>query len=166
MASQMSKKDMMRELDEKAKKYVEKSGTCAQSSFLALRDQFKLDDGAILKALTPFPGLAYRGGVCGTVVGCIMALGLAFGRESMDDWDGNIQAIPSVRAFYRRFKRAIGSIICLDVVESEFGKRFEAVEPAETKRWLKANAIEKCSATIGTGVRIAAEILLERTKKV
>jgi C_GCAxxG_C_C family probable redox protein len=163
MASQPSGEDIMSKLDEKVNKYLEISGNCAQSSFLALQEQFGLEDGAILKALTPFPGLAFRGEVCGTVIGCVMALGLVFGREKLDDWGGYIHSIPPVRAFFRRFKREVGSIMCHDVVESEFGERFDLVEPAETKRLLEAGAIEKCSAVIRKGVRIAAEIMLEKT---
>jgi C_GCAxxG_C_C family probable redox protein len=161
MTNKTSREVILGELERKASEYLEISGNCAQSSFLALQEQFGLDGNPILKALTPFPGLAFRGEVCGTVVGCTMALGLVFGRERLDDWDGYIHSIPPVRAFFRHFKREVGSVVCGDVVESEFGERFDVVEPAETKRWLEAGAIEKCAAVVGKGVRIAAEIILE-----
>lgn len=164
MTNKKSREDILGELDKKASEYLEISGNCAQSSFLALQEHFGLDGGPILKALTPFPGLAFRGEVCGTVVGCTMALGLVFGRERLDDWGGYIHSIPPVRAFFRHFKREVGSIACGDVVESEFGERFDLVEPAETKRWLKAGALEKCAEVLGKGVRIAAEIILESTQ--
>ncbi|MGD9031645.1 MAG: C-GCAxxG-C-C family protein [Desulfobacteraceae bacterium] len=161
MTNKTSTEDIFRELEQKANEYLEISGNCAQSSFLALQEQFGLDGGPILKALTPFPGLAFRGEVCGTVVGCTMALGLVFGRERLDDWGGYIHSIPPVRAFFRHFKKEVGSIVCGDIVKSEFGERFDLVEPTETKRWLKAGALEKCAAVLGKGVRIAAEIILE-----
>ena len=164
MSFQSPKEDILGELEQKASEYFEISGNCAQSSFLALQDQFGLDGGPILKALTPFPGLAFRGEICGTVVGCTMALGLVFGREKLDDWGGYVHSIPPVRAFFRHFKREVGSIVCGDVVESEFGERFDVIEPAETKRWLKACALEKCAVVLRKGVRIAAEIILERTQ--
>ena len=164
MSFQPTREDILRELEQKAGEYLEISGNCAQSSFLVLQEQFGLDGGPILKALSPFPGLAFRGEVCGTVVGCAMALGLVSGRERLDDWSGYIHSIPPVKAFFRRFKREVGSIICGDVVESEFGERFDVVEPAETERWLKAGALEKCAAVLGKGVRIAAEIILESTQ--
>jgi C_GCAxxG_C_C family probable redox protein len=162
MPPQLSKEEILEELDRKVRGYLQVSGNCAQSSFLALQEQFGLDDGSIFKALTPFPGLAFRGEICGTVVGCTMALGLVFGREKLDDWGGYIHSIPPVRAFYRRFKREIGSVVCYDQVEAQFGERFDAIEPAETKRWLQAGAMEKCSAVAAKGVRIAAEIILEK----
>jgi C_GCAxxG_C_C family probable redox protein len=164
MESRLSKEDIMGKLDQKVRAYFEVSGNCAQSSFLALQEQFGLSDGVILKALTPFPGLAFRGGVCGTYIGCMMTLGLAFGREKIDDWGGYIHSIPPVRAFSRRFEKEAGSIICCDVVEDQFGERFDSIEPSEIKRLISAGGMEKCSSVIRKGVRIAAEIMLERIK--
>ena len=157
-----SREEILGNLERKVSEYLKVSGNCAQSSFLALKEEFGLEDGAIFKALTPFPGLAFRNGVCGTLVGCTMALGIVFGRETLDDWDGYIRSIPPVRAFFRRFQKEVGSIMCEEVVESEFGERFDAIEPAETRRWLKAGAMERCSEVAGKGVRIAAEIILEK----
>ena len=96
------------------------------------------------------------------VIGCTMALGIVFGRANIDDWGGYIHAIPPSRAFFRRFKKKVGSIMCNEVVESEFGEKFESIEPAETKRWLEAGAIERCTDVARKGVRIAAQIILEK----
>jgi hypothetical protein len=38
--------------------------------------------------LNPFPGIALRGETCGAVIGCLMALGLEFGREDLSDRRG------------------------------------------------------------------------------
>ena len=163
MVSQETKEKILSRLAQKVEKNLDISGNCAQSSFLALQEQFALDGGEILKALTPFPGLAFRGHVCGSVIGCVMALGLIYGRERLGDRRGYIHAIPPVLAFYRRFEKEVGSIMCYDIVESEFGEKFDGVEPVETKRWLEAGAIEKCTATAAKAVRIAAEIILDRS---
>jgi len=162
MGSTPSREEILGHLDQKVSEYLKISGNCAQSSFLALKEQFGFEDGAIFKALTPFPGLAFRSGVCGTLVGCTMALGMVFGRDTLDDWGGYIRSIPPVRAFFRRFQKEVGSIMCDEVVESNFGERFDAIEPAETSRWLNAGAMERCTAVAGKGVCIAAEIILEK----
>ena len=164
MPSEQVREEILKGIEQKAMKYLEISGNCAQASFLALQEEFRLEGGSVLKVLTPFPGLAHRGGICGTVVGCITALGLVFGREDVEDWDGYVRAIPQVRAFYRRFQKAEGSFMCLEVVESLFGERFEGTEPAETNRFLIAGAVEKCGEPVRKGVRIAAEIILDRRK--
>ena len=162
MAASKSEEMILSKLEQKVNAYLEVFGNCAQSSFLALKEEFDLEDGGVLKALTPFPGLAYRDGVCGTLIGCTMALGLVFGREDLDDWGGYIRSIPPVREFFRRFKKDVGSIMCNDLVESEFGDKFESIEPAETRRWLEAGAMERCTEVAGKGVRIAAEIIMDK----
>ena len=64
------------------------SGNCAQTSFAVLQQEFDLEGGTILKALTPFPGIALRGETCGAVVGCLMAIDLVYGGEKIEDWKG------------------------------------------------------------------------------
>ena len=162
METHPSKESVLRSLDQKVKNYFEISGNCAQASFLALQEHFGFDGGQIFKALTPFPGLVFRGQICGTVVACVLALGLKFGRETPEDRAGYVRSIPPVKAFYQRFERELGSIMCPDVLGDLFGDDFESVEPSETKRWLEAGSIEKCSDVLTTGVRIAAEILMEK----
>lgn len=65
----MSKDEEQELVAERAKEILDLSGNCAQSAFAALQEQFNLDGENILKALTPFPGLALRGEACGAVVG-------------------------------------------------------------------------------------------------
>ncbi len=165
MESNASKEDVLKQLDQKVEEYFRASGNCAQSTFLALQEQFGLDGGQIFKALTPFPGLAFRGYFCGTAVACVLVIGLKFGREKLDDWSGYIHSIPPVKAFYQRFEREVGSILCSEVLEDVFGDDFESTEPAETKRWLEAGGIEKCTITATKAARIAAEIIMDKKHK-
>ena len=162
MESKPSKEDILNNLNQKVDEYFGASGNCAQSTFLALQEQFGLDGGQIFKALTPFPGLAFRGQVCGVVVACVLVLGLKYGRETIDDWPGYIRSVPPVKAFYQRFEKKVGSILCPEVLGSVVGENFESTEPAETKRWLDAGSIEKCLDVLTTGVRITADILIDK----
>ena len=152
----------LQQLEQKVKRYLKISGNCAQTSFLALQEQFGLDDGSILKALTVFPGIALRGETCGTVVGCLMALSLVYGRERLDDWEGYMRSLRPGRKFCRSFEKEFGSTMCGDIVESIFGKRYNLADPAEAEEWQKADAVGKCSAVVAAAVRIAAEIIIER----
>ena len=165
MESSLSKEDVFSSLDQKVSEYFKLSGNCAQATFMALSEQFGLDGGQIFKALTPFPGLVFRGYFCGTAVACVLVIGLKFGREKPDDWTGYIRSIPPVKAFYQRFEREVGSILCSEVLEGVFGDDFESVEPAETKRWLEAGGIEKCTVTATKAARIAAEIIMDNKHK-
>jgi C_GCAxxG_C_C family probable redox protein len=161
MIDQAPEEETYRQLEQKVKEYLEISGNCAQTSFLALQEQFGLDDGSILKALTVFPGIALRGETCGAVVGCLMALSLVYGRERLDDWDGYIRSLRPGRKFCRKFEKELGSTMCGDILESIFGKRYNLADPAEAEEWQKANAEGKCSTVVAAAVRIAAEIIIE-----
>ena len=102
MLASFSREEVMISLDKKVKKVISISGNCAQAAFLALQEQFKLEDGAILKALTPFPGgIALKGETCGVVIGCVLALGLVFGKEKMDDITGIFEALPKEKSLFR-----------------------------------------------------------------
>jgi hypothetical protein len=56
----------------------------------------------------------------------------------------------------------VGSTRCGDILETQFGKRFNLTDPAQGAEYRAAGAIEKCGAVVHKGVRIAAEILLAR----
>jgi C_GCAxxG_C_C family probable redox protein len=158
-----SRDEIFESLDQKAQEYLGLCGNCAQTSFLSLQEQFDLDDnGAILKALTPFPGIALRGETCGAVTGSLMALGLIYGRdkEKLNDFRSYQRSLPPARRFCRRFEEEMGSTMCDDIIEAEFGKRYDLADPVQAMEWMSDGAIEKCGAVIRKGVRIAAEIIL------
>lgn len=161
MAAQLSR-EMLDELDEKAAKYLAISMNCAQTSFVTLKEQFNLDDGAILKALTPFPGVGLRGETCGAVIGSMMALGLIYGRENLDDQQGFLTSLPPARKFCYRFEKELGSTMCGDILEAKFGKRYDLADPAQVAEWQSAGALDKCTAVVRSAVRIAAQIIMEK----
>jgi C_GCAxxG_C_C family probable redox protein len=150
----------LQQLEEKVGRYLGMSGNCAQTSFIALQEQFGLDNGSILKALTGFPGIALRGETCGAVVGCLMALGLVYGRERLDDWEGYRRALRHSRKFCRTFEKEFGSTMCGNIVESVFGRRYNLADLVEAEEWQKAGAQEKCSGVITAAVQIAARIII------
>jgi C_GCAxxG_C_C family probable redox protein len=166
MTSQDAKGDLNSELEAKVSEYLPLCGNCAQTSFLALQEVFELEGGSILKALTPFPGIALRGETCGAVIGSMMALGLIYGRgkEDLGNWSSYIRSLPSARKFCRSFEAEYGSTMCGDIVEKQFGRRFNLADPAESMEWIGEGAFEKCGAVITTAVGIAAEIIQRRKK--
>jgi hypothetical protein len=102
MNAETSREEALKEVTENAHRILLQSGNCAQTSFLVLKEQFDLDNGKILKALTPFPGIALRGETCGAVIGSLMALGLVFGRDNIDDMPGYLRSLPPARKFQER----------------------------------------------------------------
>jgi C_GCAxxG_C_C family probable redox protein len=162
METQPPREDVLNELDQKVKDNLALSGNCAQTSFVSLQQQFGLDGSTIAKALTPFPGLALRGETCGAVTGALMALGLVYGRERLDDHAAYMNSVRMARRFCRQFEKELGSTMCGDILESEFGKRYNLADPAESAEWMADCALERCTSVVSRGARIAAGIILDQ----
>jgi C_GCAxxG_C_C family probable redox protein len=164
MSTSNSREEVFNKLREKVAKYLPTSGNCAQTSFLSLQEVLDLDDGAILKALTPFPGIALRGETCGAVVGSLMALGLVFGRDkdNLGDYSVYQSSLRHSRKLCRAFEKEFGSTMCGDIIEREFGKRYNLADPVESMEWMSHGAVEKCAEVISKSVAIAAKIILAK----
>ncbi|MHC1769108.1 MAG: C-GCAxxG-C-C family protein [Verrucomicrobiia bacterium] len=136
---------------------------CAQATFVALQETFGLEGGAIVKALTPFPGIAERGETCGAVVGCLMALGLVFGRDRIDDWQSWRACLTPARAFCTRFEKELGSTMCGNLLEKHFGRRFNLADPEELRAFQSATPgpSQVCGGIVRKAVRMAAEVILD-----
>jgi C_GCAxxG_C_C family probable redox protein len=153
---------VMQLLDQKVDHFMEVSNNCAQSSFLALTEQFELGGEEVLKALTPLPGIAERGETCGAVTGCLMAFGLIYGRgrNRLHDWDVYRDSLVPAGEFCRRFEKAFGSTMCSDIQEAKFGRSFQLTDPEDLRAFQEAGATAGCSAVVRRAVRMAAEIIL------
>ncbi|MBT8369650.1 MAG: C-GCAxxG-C-C family protein [Deltaproteobacteria bacterium] len=133
---------------------------------MALQKQFGLENGAIIKALTAFPGgIALRGETCGVVIGCIMALGLVYGREKMDDLQGYFDVLPKAGEFCHRFAKELGGTTCRDIAKSDLRKWYNQEELHEAWKLREVSGIKHRAKVVGKGVQIAAEIILKKTTR-
>ena len=164
MSAKASKEDILNQLERKAGDYEEKSGSCAQGTLLALQEQFHLGDASTLKAATVMPGIALRGETCGAVIGSLMAIGLAYGRENLDDWEEYLRALRPARTFCRKFEEEFGSLMCRDVHKLMVGKSFNLADPAEAEEFAKAGGAKKCRVPCEKAARIVGEIMMETEK--
>lgn len=137
-------------------------GNCAQTSFSVLQDEFELEGGPILKALTAFPGIALRGETCGAVTGCLMAIGLVQGRDRLDDWKGYVASLPASRRFCRQFEEQNGATSCSKLLELKLGRRFNLADRGEAMEYLAAGGREACRDIIANAVQIAAQVIVEK----
>lgn len=162
MTTDAYRDEVLKKVTGKALQILLQSGNCAQTSFLVLQEQFNLDNGKILKALTPFPGVALRGETCGAVIGSLMALGLVFGRDNIDDMPGYVRSLPPARKFCRQFEKEQGGTMCGAILEAKLGKKYNLANPIESAMYLSSGGPEKCAEVVASAVRIAAEIMLSR----
>jgi C_GCAxxG_C_C family probable redox protein len=157
----MSRPEILAMLDRRVERYISQSGNCAQSSFKALSEQFGLENEAILKALTPMPGIAETGKTCGVVIGSLMVMGLIYGRDNLDDWKKYRDSLEPTGKFVRQFEEIFGSSMCGDIVEKEFGKRLNLRDPGDRQEFLEGDPAVKCGIVAKKGVEIAANIILD-----
>jgi len=158
----LSEEEVLRRLDEKVDRIMATAQHCAQTTFIALQEQFDLEDGAIVKALTPLPGIAERGETCGAVIGGLMALGLVYGRDRLNDWEGYRASLEPARRFCSRFEESLGSMNCSDIVEQRFGQRLDLADPEDHATFQASGPTEKCREVVREAVHIAARIIMEK----
>jgi C_GCAxxG_C_C family probable redox protein len=153
---------VMKLLDQKVDNYMQISNNCAQSSYLALMEQFEMKGDQVLKALTPLPGIAERGETCGAVTGPLMVFGLIYGRgkNRLHDWNVYRDSLIPSGKFCKLFEKEIGSTMCRDIQKARFGRSFQLTNPEDLREFQEADATAKCSALVRKAVRMAAEIIL------
>lgn len=152
-------------LDQKVNQYMEISYNCAQSSYLALEEQFGLEGDKVLKALTPLAGIAERGETCGAVIGPLMIFGLIYGRgrDNLNDWNIYQKSLVPSGKFCRLFENEFGSTMCRNIQKDRFGKSFDLTDPEDLREFQEADATSQCSAVVRKSVHIAADIILDGT---
>jgi C_GCAxxG_C_C family probable redox protein len=159
-----SKKEILKELDEKVVKYMPKYRSCALASFAALNDQFNLKaDPATLRALMPFTGgIAGKGETCGAVSGAILALGFFFGPM---DQKAKAMFPPSWingGVFMDKFKKEFGSTRCWEIQKHLYGRYFDSSKPEDMKLFMEVSqkSPKNCLDVTKNAVFIAAELIL------
>ena len=160
---QMPRDLVLKLLDQKVDQYMHISYNCAQSSFLALKEQFGLAGDDVLKALTPLTGIAERGETCGAIIGSLMVFGLIYGRgkNNLGDWDTYRKSLVPSGKFCELFEKKYGSTMCCNIQHKKYGRCFHLIRPEDLKEFQEAGATDKCSTVVQSAVNIAANIILD-----
>ena len=74
---------------------------------LSLQEEFGLGDLQSFKAATALSGGLRSGETCGAIIGALMGLGLAIGRERMEDTELYQQAMAPAQEVRRRFQQEL-----------------------------------------------------------
>jgi C_GCAxxG_C_C family probable redox protein len=136
---------------------------CAQGTALALLEEFGLGSMEIIKALTPFPGVAGTGEICGGITGALIAFGLFFGSDDRLDYEAVNRTIATSQEFIGLFVGELGHIYCGDIIEGVIlGHR---VNPGESEAAMVSFAgergFEKCGLPPAIGARLAAGFMID-----
>jgi len=165
MQEEKSREEILNHLRQKAGDYEELFGSCAQGTLLALQEEFHIGNEQTLKAATAMPGMALRGETCGAVIGAIMALGIAFGREKHDDFESVQRATKAARRLCKRFEERFGGCNCRDVQHHIFGRSFNLTEANDQKAFIESDAARKCREPAEHAAFIAGELILDSLQR-
>ncbi|UCH20831.1 MAG: C_GCAxxG_C_C family protein [Deltaproteobacteria bacterium] len=161
-ALQAKRSEMLDRVQRRAEEYEYLTHSCAKGSALALMEAFGLGNWAIIRAMSPFPGFGMTGGICGGVTGSLIALGLFFGSDDPEDYEGTGRTMTAAREFIARFKDELGTIMCPELQEDVIFGRY--MDPRASQEnflaFQKAQGYEKCALPPGVGARVAAEVIL------
>ena len=171
MTAKSSKEDILNRVDKKAGDYLEGGkGNCAQGAFFALREEFNLGDGMILKALAAMPGIGFRGETCGAVMGALAALSISSGRDKLGDlgdtdFESYLSLVRAATAFCHAFEKEFGSLMCNHIHTQLLGRTYNMSDPAQIQELVQSGSAQKCRAPTGKAARFAAEIILEEESR-
>jgi C_GCAxxG_C_C family probable redox protein len=158
-----NKQQILDRVQLRAEEYNLFARNCARSTALAVMEEFGLGNMEVAKALSPFPGFGGTGWMCGGVTGGLIALGLYFGSEDLQDYEAVGRTIMAAREFMPRFEEKAGAVTCPKLHEDVvFGQYMDpAASPENMEAFAQAQGFEKCGVFPGTGARIAAEIIID-----
>ena len=160
-----NKSKALDQVQQRAEEYCYLTRSCAKGAAIALFEAFGLGSMDMIRALSPFPGLAMSGGICGPVAGGLAALGLYFSDADPANYE-NINHYIAGRQFVRQFENTFGSLSCPAVQEQLLGRAYDPFAGmAELEAFNQSGAREKCPAAPGLGARLAAEIIIEHMEK-
>jgi C_GCAxxG_C_C family probable redox protein len=158
-----NKQQVLDRVQRRGEEYNFFARNCAKGTALAIIEEFGLGNLEIIKALSPFPGFGGTGWMCGGVTGALIALGLYFGSDDVQDYDAVGATIMAARKFMPRFEEEVGSVVCPKIQEDVvFGRYMDpAASPENMAAFAEAKGFEKCGLLPGIGARLAAEIIIE-----
>ena len=162
-----NKQQILDRVQKRAEEYNLIARNCARSTGLAVMEEFGLGNMEVVKALSPFPGFGGTGWMCGGVTGGLIALGLYFGSEDLQDYEAVGRSIQAAREFMPRFEKHTGAVTCPKLHENiVFGRYMDPAASSENMEiFAQEKGFEKCGVFPGTGARLAAEIIIDSMNK-
>jgi C_GCAxxG_C_C family probable redox protein len=159
----VNREQILDRVQRRAEEYNLLACNCARGTALALMEAFGLGNMEIVKALSPFPGFGATGWMCGGVTGGLIALGLAFGSDDVQDYEATNATIAAARKFMPRFEEEAGAVVCPKIQEDVvFGRYMDPAASEENMAaFAEAKGFEKCGLLPGIGARLAAEIIID-----
>ncbi len=170
--------ELLRRVSRDAREFQTKYRGCSQTSLNALITHLKpggvTDPWQVLPGMTALcVGIAAKlDGPCGALIGGLYAIGMEFGRKDFYEPGGpreggpsNFQACMALASEYcDRFKEELGTTICREIQEKNFGLAFDVNDPKVQEMAQKGTLFDTWSThacrVVQRGAELAAEIIL------
>lgn len=137
--------------------YASQGFLCSESVLKAISNYQKTDCKLIPKIATGFgAGVGGQGSVCGAISGAIMALGIKFGRNQVDNQ--GIKSYWFATEFVNRFKKEHEYLNCRELTGCDFSSEAGIKKYSDEKMWET-----KCRQYIATATAIAYDLIKEQT---
>lgn len=104
-----------------AVEYFRQKFNCAESTLKAVAEAWGVSNSCVPRVASGFGGgVGGHGEICGALTGCIMALGLRFGRERGDDEEAKALLYKKVWKLITAFREEFGEIGCRELTGCDF----------------------------------------------
>ena len=154
------------EIEETADSNAQKYRGCSQWALYALQQHLNLWNVDVFRAASGFGGgVGGSGELCGALSGGLMAIGLVYGRDTLEPIDTSKAFADSMERCAQlcdRFKEEFGGLNCRDVQKLLFGRSWDMRNPEEKEDFLNREDVNKCSNIVIKKVAgLAAEIIFK-----
>jgi C_GCAxxG_C_C family probable redox protein len=146
-----------KEIVEKAVSRFKEGYLCSESVLMTFAEAHRIECEQIPKIATGFgAGIGRAGSLCGALTGAIMAIGLKYGRRTLNEKETYEKCLEKSLKFYRKFQEEFGSVFCLDMTQCD-------LTTAEGKRKFKEQQIRenKCIKYVEHSMKILLKIAKE-----
>ena len=136
---------------------------CAQGAALALMEEFGMGSMDVVHSLTPFPGIAGIGEICGGIIGGMINFGLFFGGADRLDYVALNNSIKISQKFIFDFENEVGHLYCSDIIDTIIlGHSCNpGLNEEDMNIFTSEKGFEKCGVPVGIGVRLAAGVMID-----
>jgi C_GCAxxG_C_C family probable redox protein len=159
MERQLSRAELLDRIERSAYRYEKAYHGCSQCVLRAIQDHLRVGNGATFRSASALAGgVALMGDSCGALVAGMMALGLVFGRQKIEDFAELASSFVSAQALYTRFREEFGSCLCRDVMTTQLGRFYDLA--TEYQQFQEAGGYERCSRVVAKTARMTADLIL------
>jgi C_GCAxxG_C_C family probable redox protein len=141
---------------EKALEYFNKEFNCAQSVLASFAGELEMSEDQCLKVACAFGGgMSRQQHVCGAVTGALMALGMKYGKSSMDSEEEKKETYVKTQEFIKAFETENGSINCKELLQGLNMNDKDELEEIKKRLLFEIN----CEKYVADAVKIVEKLM-------